>query len=299
MYSIVDDLNVSKTVVSFGSHAMLPDTPCPPIIAGASPFRQPTSCTYGPLPNQSPSQSGRASCLPLPHRPHQAADANLRPFDPPEAALQLAHELLRSNSRQRTAIHDLASGSTTLFNHSNGDALRLLPTDSPISQIENDTLDEDTYTIAEGDPLSAKISCNRTIKLGRNGWHVRIQTQNRMSCDAENFHLFNSVRCFENEQQVFEKITNFSAQRNFPLACFIHSSPRLVIHICATKINSSRPALTQKNTLDLTDLFAPLFLQPCFAVIILLRQTTKEIEAITKVTTRCNALAVCLRMTLL
>jgi len=157
--------------------------------------------------------------LALPERRAQLTDEKLAPFGPPEIAPKMRIDTLRPASRQRSVTHDLVAESATLFNRSDGGAFRLRPTDAPFTDIEFGTIDEDRYTITEGDPLSAKVTCRRVILLGRNGWRVRIQTESRMWCDAEKFHVFNSVHCFEGEDEaeveIFARESDFSTQRRF------------------------------------------------------------------------------------
>jgi predicted acyl esterase len=63
----------------------------------------------------------------------------------------------------------------------------------------------DRWTIRSDDPLSAQARCHRTIKIDREGWRIRVETQSSLTCDADQFLLDNEVVAFEGDQEVFRK----------------------------------------------------------------------------------------------
>ena len=79
-------------------------------------------------------------------------------------------------------------------------ARRLLP-----DGIEYGSLLNDTYTIVDGDPLSAHVRCERALHVGRADWQVRIATVSEMSTDATHFHLQNTLTAYEGDVEVFTR----------------------------------------------------------------------------------------------
>ncbi len=63
----------------------------------------------------------------------------------------------------------------------------------------------DTFSIVEGDPLSAKADSAWTISIGRDAWQTRVETQSTLSGDAESFHLTNRLDAYEGNARVFTK----------------------------------------------------------------------------------------------
>ena len=86
---------------------------------------------------------------------------------------------------------------------------RLLP-----DGIEYDTVGSDSYTITEGNPLSAAVQCTRTIQVGRGDWRTRVATVSTMTADATMFYVTNTLDAFEGDTQVFTKTWTFSVRRD-------------------------------------------------------------------------------------
>lgn len=53
------------------------------------------------------------------------------------------------------------------------------------------------YEIHPDDPTSALFASNWRFELSRDSWQVAIETENRMTCDRENFHVWRRVTAFE------------------------------------------------------------------------------------------------------
>jgi putative CocE/NonD family hydrolase len=153
--------------------------------------------------------TGPASQLRLPLRPPQAHDADLPPFGPPEHAPLLAHELLRSSSRRRQVRRDLIDGTAELVDRID-DGHRRLSADG----LEFSAASANTYTITEGDPLSAQVRCDHTIEIGRGGWQTRVETSSLMTADAAYFHVSNLLNAYEGQTRIFTKSWSFKAPRD-------------------------------------------------------------------------------------
>ena len=143
--------------------------------------------------------TGEETRLTLPARLPVAADEQVT-FLPAEAAPLMERETIRPELRKRVVEHDLINRTTRLIDYSDEGARRLLP-----DGIEYGTLLNDTYTIVDGDPLSAHVRCERALHVGRSDWQVRIETVSEMSADATQFHLKNSLTAYEGEAAVFTR----------------------------------------------------------------------------------------------
>lgn len=73
----------------------------------------------------------------------------------------------------------------------------------------------ETYTIQEGDPLSARTRSDWTIRLHRPemSWDVQIDTRSEITADADDFHTANEVVCTEGGEVVFHRTWEKSIPR--------------------------------------------------------------------------------------
>lgn len=151
---------------------------------------------------------GEGSLLHLPVRP-PIQDESPRPFERPETAEVLEVRKLRPGSRSRTHTVDQVTARHRLVDESDT-GLNLLVDDG----ISFDTRCRDSYTITDGEMNSAVACCERRIELGRGEWRTVVETYSTMTSDADRFHLFNRLRAFEGDEQVFEKEWRVSVARD-------------------------------------------------------------------------------------
>ncbi|HWE62827.1 MAG TPA: CocE/NonD family hydrolase [Chloroflexota bacterium] len=139
--------------------------------------------------------TGAASRLDLPVRAPRQEDAALAPFGPPETARRLAVQVLGLNPGARTITHDTATGRYELtVNRPYIGGARLLD-----SGREYTGATVDTYTIVEGEPLSAQVQSRSTIT---------------MSADATHFHVTNALDAYEGNVRVFARTWTFTVPRD-------------------------------------------------------------------------------------
>src|SRR5207247_2285019 len=99
-------------------------------------------------------------------------DEDLRPFGPAEGAEPLATETLRPKETGCLMRRDVAGRTFEVeWVQDYGGLLRLVA-----SGLEFETRGSDTFTIVEGDPLSAVTRSARTSVLRRGNWCVRVET---------------------------------------------------------------------------------------------------------------------------
>jgi uncharacterized protein len=153
--------------------------------------------------------SSEQTRLTLPVRPPHERDHELPAFGAPETARVAEREILREESRTRKVHHDLIKGVWVLEDFSDEGARRLLN-----NGIKYGSTNRNTYTISEGDPLSAEVCCEWTLDVGRGEWQTRLESVSTMKADGERFFITNELTAFEGEEQVFTKKWNSEIPRD-------------------------------------------------------------------------------------
>jgi hypothetical protein len=131
-----------------------------------------------------------ASMLELPLRQPQAADAQVPPLPPPEAAPPSGMTLLRAGRLERSVTLDQLSGEVTHRLFIDGGTfgpwgkLRLEAPGTEMSHVY-----ERLYSIHPEDPLSARAVMIQSCELGRGSWQVRIDTRAEMTSTRATFEL--------------------------------------------------------------------------------------------------------------
>jgi len=143
-----------------------------------------------------------ASRLDLPVRPERPEDAELAAFEPAQAPPPLEVERLGSSSAvARTVTRDLVSGRHELVVGLDHFGTRRIVRDDLLYAERG----QDTFSITEGEPLSAMARSEWRIDLQRDDWRVRVETSSTLSADATTFHLTNAVDAYEDEVRVFDR----------------------------------------------------------------------------------------------
>ena len=146
----------------------------------------------------------KAARLTLPVYEGPAAAPPAGPKAPPAAELRS----LRPAANQRRLVTDLATGATELqIRDDYGE------TEVAAHGLSIGALKREAYRIVKRDPASASAELQWTHSLGRGGWQVRTETETRLTCDADAFHLEAKVTAFEGDARVFEKAWRSSHPR--------------------------------------------------------------------------------------
>lgn len=148
--------------------------------------------------------------LMLPVRSAKVIDDELKPFKHPETAAVIDRDILREANRTREIRHDTISGVWILDDYSDEGARRIVH-----NGIEYGSTNRNIYTIAEGNPLSAKAQCDWTLTIGRGEWQTSLKTYSTMSADEKNFYLSDQVIAYEGDKEVFNKIWKTEVPRDF------------------------------------------------------------------------------------
>jgi hypothetical protein len=153
--------------------------------------------------------TGEESRLVLPVRTAGKLDDSLVPFEPPEGAAPLAYESLRSEEGTRTVMYDVTTGRLQMVDRFDDGRKRI-----SYNGIVYDSLTTNTYSIAENDPLSARVECNRRIEISREDWQTRVETQSILTSDAGHFYLTNVLDAYEGQARIFTKSCTKMIPRN-------------------------------------------------------------------------------------
>ena len=164
------------------------------------------SSTYFPIAWPSPELATLTitcgeSWLDLPVRPADPADADLRPFDPPESAPPApatAHEVEEGHPRRVT--RDLLSGLLTV------DFPRWT-SESEMHDIAQTHRSEGfvRHQVVDGDPLSASMTTEYKVEIRRPDATITHHSWGTMSCDATHFTIEMALVLGEDGRQVFER----------------------------------------------------------------------------------------------
>jgi uncharacterized protein len=127
--------------------------------------------------------------LALPVPPPRPEDADLPPFAPPQLAPRPAvaiQKATRGDHNDHTIERGLARGEVAL-EHRYPHLRFTLPESGTVVE----RFEPDRFTIRAGEPLSARVRCERRFAVGRPGtdWDVRLELEGEMAADAETFRV--------------------------------------------------------------------------------------------------------------
>jgi uncharacterized protein len=183
--------------------------------APGSRIRLGVSPTYWPWAWPSPEpvtltlHAGAASALSLPVREPKPDDAGLPGFPPAEESPRMPTEVMHGGPAGRSLHRDLATGRVDLVYDWDVGGRTRLPNGLEISD-QNRT----TFSIVEGDPLSARVHCRTDGSVGRGDWQTRCETESVMTCNADRFLVNVVVRAFENGACAFAETWAFTFPRD-------------------------------------------------------------------------------------
>ncbi|MGP1395453.1 MAG: CocE/NonD family hydrolase [Inquilinaceae bacterium] len=169
-------------------------------------IRLAVSTSYWPIAWPSPEpvllslKTGTAT-LTLPVRPPRPEDADLRPFEPPEAAPGVRHKTLTHMPMRRTIEVDLAANATVYTLHGDGGEFggASLARLEPIGMDLGYTLLK-RYRIVETDPLSASTELVQTMSMRRGDeFAVRIESRARMTASVDAFNFTAELRAMDGD----------------------------------------------------------------------------------------------------
>jgi hypothetical protein len=72
----------------------------------------------------------------------------------------------------------------------------------------------ETLTIRDGDPLSITNRVQRSLVYERDDWCIRIETDSKLTADADNFYVTCLLEGYEGDSRVFAKNQDFTIPRD-------------------------------------------------------------------------------------
>ncbi|MDA9009325.1 CocE/NonD family hydrolase [Alphaproteobacteria bacterium] len=138
--------------------------------------------------------------LELPVRAFDATTEIASPFEPPEAAPGLTHEVLREPSGSRSISHNIETGDIVYDVDSDGGELRFEDTN-----LAYGSTNAQRYVINDASPLSARAEYRADFSFEREDWRVRTESELIVTCDENYFFLAGSIAGFENGSEVFTR----------------------------------------------------------------------------------------------
>jgi hypothetical protein len=144
-----------------------------------------------------------ASHLDLPVRQGGAGDAVA--FEPPVRGQAAPTTQISPGSIRRTSKQDHVSGETTYVTEGIGGVfgegiLRFDEIDTTLAHSLKREL-----VIRDDDPLSACYVLTQSYEMGREGWHIRIESRSVLTADLDRWHLTTDLTAKENGEVVTER----------------------------------------------------------------------------------------------
>jgi len=150
------------------------------------------------------------SGLDLPFRAPGESDGPAPSFDEPEQARSIPVEVGAKWPAYRRVIHDTVEQTYRIEFNQNGEE-RFTLTDTGV-EVESRVFD--TFTIREGDPLSAAVTCERRMGWRRGDVNVSVVARSRMTADAQSFQIDETIEAFEGDRRAFVRTWNRAIPRD-------------------------------------------------------------------------------------
>jgi putative CocE/NonD family hydrolase len=144
--------------------------------------------------------TGMESQLVLPVRLPGKLDDTLAAFGEPEGSPPTEFENIRPEGSRRTFTYDVGTGRLQMVDCIDEGRNRLSRNGTVY-----DSLITNKFSIIEGQPLSARVQCDRKVEISRGDWNTRVETSSVMTSDANHFHLTNVLDAYEGQVRVFTK----------------------------------------------------------------------------------------------
>jgi hypothetical protein len=143
-------------------------------------------------------------------RPPSDSDADAFPaFEPPESAPALGIEVLRQGTSRRTVARELATGEVVETLIADDGRWRQLA-----NGLEYESMTTTRFRIIDGEPLSARIRCERSFNIGRADWQTRVEVWSEQRSDAEKFYVDSACDAFIGDEKIFARAWSFDVERD-------------------------------------------------------------------------------------
>ena len=150
-----------------------------------------------------------ASHLALPVRLPGHDDPSVPAFGEPELSTPLPLEQLGGGGADVSVSFDGQTGRTVRSSScSNGSGFRLP------DGLEYKHGETNTFSIVEGEPLSASVHSEHEITIGRGAWRTRVRARADLTCDATTFRVQTDLAAWEDDDQVLTRDWSFEIPRD-------------------------------------------------------------------------------------
>jgi hypothetical protein len=131
------------------------------------------------------------------------------PFGPPECARPRSSTIVLPGHDERRIIHDLETGTTTMRVARDDGCTRI---DDIGTEVAYSKLKE--MRIADGDPLSMRVTVAVSHAFRRDDWDARLDTRIVMTCDRENFYLRSDIDAYAAGIRLFSRSRPYTIPRD-------------------------------------------------------------------------------------
>jgi putative CocE/NonD family hydrolase len=131
------------------------------------------------------------------------------PFGPPEHSRPRPFTVLRPGVDERRIIYDLGTGTTTLRVWRDDGCTRI---DDIGTEVSFSKLKE--TSIADGDPLSMRVTVAVSHAFRRDDWDARLDTRIVMTCDKKNFRLQSDIDAYADGIRIFSRSRPYTIARD-------------------------------------------------------------------------------------
>ena len=148
-----------------------------------------------------------SSSLELPTRP--VGDDEGPAFPPVEVAAPPLTEVIGAAKGRRKLTHDVGPGRHEIAvdqDHLPG-RVRLVAAEREVGEWGTNT-----YSIVEGDPLSASVRCERIVEVAGRDWNAVTEVDGSMTCDEHNFFVETHVRALDGDTTFFERTWSMKSE---------------------------------------------------------------------------------------
>ena len=150
----------------------------------------------------------RDSSLELPVRPRPRVEPAIE-FDEPAWAPNIEVVSASATPSRRTIARDVETGRLTIttdFSYFGHQTYR--------NGFEYREDMRDAQSIVIGDPLSAEVRCERTMRMRQGDWNLRVEAWASMSSTSDAFIVTNGIDAYEGETRVAAKLWNREIPRD-------------------------------------------------------------------------------------
>ncbi|MBM3572187.1 MAG: CocE/NonD family hydrolase, partial [Alphaproteobacteria bacterium] len=141
-----------------------------------------------------------ASCLDLPVRPADPADARVPPLPPVVLPPALKMTTLKEGGDHRSITRDIGRGESVVAAHEDAGTRRI----DEIGLINRGRFDH-SYRIKPDDPNSARAQVACTVGIARGGWQIETRIETVLTSTATEFRVRARLDAFEGETRVFAR----------------------------------------------------------------------------------------------